>query len=164
MSKRRAAETIKFSAEEVQDLTRTAQRFAALLVVQGAEVDLGTHVVCDRPVTMGRDTGLELALRDGSISRRHCQIERDDDTGRYLLRDLGSTNGTRVNGTRVEAVVPLAEGDKIFLGSTVVRFSYADGLDVQYQAKLEELVTTDALTGRSRRCSRSPRRAIRATT
>src|SRR5437667_12187943 len=114
---RRAAETIKFSAEDVQDFTRTARRHAALLVVQGAEVDLGTHVVCDRPVTLGRDPDVELPLRDGSISRRHCRIERDDESGRYILHDLGSTNGTRVNGTRMTDPIPLAEGDKIFLGA-----------------------------------------------
>jgi diguanylate cyclase (GGDEF)-like protein len=145
--KRRPAETIKFSSEDVQDFARTHRRFAALLVVQGAEMDLGVHVVCDRPIVIGRDTDVELPLRDGSISRRHCQVERDDETGRYLLRDLGSTNGTRVNGTRVKEPVPLAEGDKVFLGASVVKFSYADGFDVEYHAKLESMVATDALTG-----------------
>lgn len=145
--RRRAAETIKFSSEDVQDFAHTTTRWAALLVVQGAETDLGTHVVCDRTVTMGRDNDVELPLRDGSISRRHCQVERDAETGRYCLRDLGSTNGTRVNGTRVQDMVPLTEGDKIFLGATVVKFSYADGLDVEYHAKLGNIVTTDALTG-----------------
>lgn len=144
---RRAAETIKFSSQHEVDFTRTARRFASLLVVQGAEADLGRHVVCDRPITLGRDPDVELSLRDGSISRRHCRIERDEETGRYLLSDCGSTNGTRVNGTRVVEPVPLAEGDKIFLGASVVRFSYADGFDVEYHAKLESLVSTDALTG-----------------
>ncbi len=144
---RRPAETIKFSAEDIPDVERIARRFAALLVVQGAEMDLGTHVMCDRPVTMGRDPDVELPLRDGSISRRHCRVERDLESGRYVLHDLGSTNGTRVNGTRVSDRVPLAEGDKIFLGASVVKFGYADGFDVEYQAKLENLVNADALTG-----------------
>jgi diguanylate cyclase (GGDEF)-like protein len=144
---RRPAETIKFAAEDVQDLSRIQRRSAALLVVQGAEVDLGTHVVCDRPVTIGRDPDVELPLRDGSISRKHCKVERDGETGRYVLRDLGSTNGTRVNGSRVDHAVPLAEGDKIFLGASVVKFSFADGFDVEFQSKLDSLVSTDALTG-----------------
>src|SRR5262249_39642838 len=58
-----------------------------------------------------------------------------------------STNGTRLNGARVREPVPLTEGDKIFLGATIVKFSYADGVDMEYHAKLESLVTTDALTG-----------------
>jgi diguanylate cyclase (GGDEF)-like protein len=144
---RRPAETIKFSSEDVQDFSHIARRFGSLVVVQGAETDLGTHVVCDRPVTLGRDSDVELPLRDGSISRRHCCIERDDQSGRYVLRDLGSTNGTRVNGTRVVEPVSLAEGDKIFLGATVAKFSYADSVDVEFQAKLESMVNEDALTG-----------------
>lgn len=144
---RRAAETIKFSAEDVQDFNRSAQRFAAILVVQGADVDLGTHVVCDRPITAGRDPDVELPLRDGSISRRHCRIERDGNAGTYQVVDLGSTNGTRVNGKPVRTPVRLHEGDKIFLGTSVLRFSLADTFDVEYQAKLESIVTTDPLTG-----------------
>jgi diguanylate cyclase (GGDEF)-like protein len=145
---RRPAETIRFAAEEGPEYEkRASRRFAALLVVQGAEADLGSHVVCDKAITIGRDDEVELPLRDGSISRRHCVVDRDEEAGRYLLRDLGSTNGTRVNGARVSEPVPLAEGDKIFLGASVVKFSYVDGFDVDYQAKVEEWVATDALTG-----------------
>jgi len=120
---------------------------ASLLVVQGAEVDLGRHILCDKPITIGRDEDAELALSDGSISRRHCRVERDPELGRYVLVDLGSTNGTVINGTRVDQKVPLAAGDKIFLGGSVVRFAYSDELDIEYQAKVEELVSTDPLTG-----------------
>jgi two-component system, cell cycle response regulator len=144
--KRKAAETIKFGIE-VPDAERTERRWGSLVVVQGAEADLGTHVVCDRPIVMGRDPEVELPLRDGSASRRHCQVERDGNLGTYLLRDLGSTNGTHVNGKRVDGSVLLAEGDKIFLGSSVVKFTFTDELDVEYMAKLNGMVSTDALTG-----------------
>jgi diguanylate cyclase (GGDEF)-like protein len=146
--KRKAAETIKFNADVVgSGGPRVLHRFASLTVVQGAEADLGLHVRCDRPITLGRDPDVELPLRDGSASRRHCRVERDADTGNYVLRDLGSTNGTQVNGLRVKDAVPLAEGDKVFLGASVVKFSYADDIDTEYQQKLEEMVATDALTG-----------------
>lgn len=146
-SHRRRPETIKFTSHDAADHDRIARRHAALLVVQGAELDLGTHVVCDRTVTLGRDESAELALRDGSISRRHCLIEVDAETGRYVLRDLGSTNGTRVNGSRVAGAVPLAEGDKIFLGTTVVKFGYADHFDFEFQSRVDTLVSRDDLTG-----------------
>ncbi len=143
---RSAAETLRFQAE-TPSVPPLSRRFATLLVVQGAELDLGTHILCDRPITLGRDVDVELPLRDGSISRRHCRIERDEQSGRYVLTDLGSTNGTRVNGTRIHDSVPLQDGDKVFLGNTVVKFGFADGVDVQYHARLEEMVHTDALTG-----------------
>jgi two-component system, cell cycle response regulator len=120
---------------------------ASLLVVQGAEVDLGRHVLLDRPITLGRDERADLTLNDGSISRAHCSVERDPETGRYVLIDLGSTNGTSVNGTRVNDRVPLSAGDKIFLGASVIRFSYSDAFDVEFHSRLEEMVSTDPLTG-----------------
>jgi two-component system, cell cycle response regulator len=118
-------------------------------VVQGAEVDLGAQVTCDEPVTIGRDADIELPLRDGSISRRHCRVVHDPGEDRYLLYDLGSTNGTRVNGAAIVPAEPtaLADGDKIFLGASVVKFGFADALDARYHAWLESLAATDALTG-----------------
>jgi diguanylate cyclase (GGDEF)-like protein len=143
--KRKAAETIKFGIEPEFD--PTSRRRGSLVVVQGAEADLGTHVVCDRPIVMGRDPEVELPLRDGSASRRHCQVERDDANGSFILRDLGSTNGTHVNGKRVDGTWQLSEGDKIFLGASIVKFTYTDELDVEYMAKVDNMVSTDALTG-----------------
>jgi diguanylate cyclase (GGDEF)-like protein len=141
---RRPAKTIRFA--DAADLPDVARRFATLLVVQGAEVDLGSQVVCDRPITIGRDEDIELPLRDGSISRRHCKVERTSQ-GRYLLSDLGSTNGTRLNGAKVQEPTALSEGDKIFLGTTIVKFGWSDELDAAYHARLETLAATDALTG-----------------
>jgi diguanylate cyclase (GGDEF)-like protein len=120
----------------------------SLLVVQGAEVDLGRHVMCDLPVIIGRDETADLALSDGSISRAHCKVERLE-TGRYMLIDLGSTNGTALNGERVQGAIPLNPGDKIFLGASVIRFAYADQLDLQFHSRLEEMVSIDPLTGMS---------------
>lgn len=122
------------------------QRTATLIVIQGAEYDLGRHVRCERPVTIGRDVNVELPLSDGSISRRHCTIERLG-PGAYQLVDLGSTNGTRIGGRRVHNTSPLCEGDKIFVGASAIRFSYHDALDIEFHDRLEELYTTDALTG-----------------
>jgi diguanylate cyclase (GGDEF)-like protein len=119
----------------------------SLLLVQGAEVDLGRHMLCDHPIIIGRDERVDFSLNDGSISRAHCSVERNLGLDGYVLVDLDSTNGTRLNGKTVTGRVPLETGDKIFLGSSVLRFSYSDSVDVQYHSKLEELVQTDALTG-----------------
>lgn len=123
------------------------RRMGSLLVVQGAEVDLGRHTLCDHPIIIGRDERVDLSLNDGSISRAHCSVERAPNETGYLLVDLGSTNGTSLNGRRVKDRVPLETGDKIFLGSSVLRFSFSDSVDVEYHSKVEEMVQTDALTG-----------------
>lgn len=119
----------------------------SLLVVQGAEVDLGKHMLCDHPIIIGRDERVDFSLNDGSISRAHCSVERTPDQDGYILVDLDSTNGTTLNGKTVIDRVPLETGDKIFLGSSVLRFSFSDAVDVQFHSKVEELVQTDGLTG-----------------
>ena len=139
---RKAAATLRvIQSAQVGELSR----MGSLLVVQGAEVDLGKHVLCDHPIVIGRDLRVDLSLSDGSISRAHCSVERGE--GGYKLLDLNSTNGTAVNGHPVVAPTPLEGGDKIFLGSSVLRFAFSDAVDIQYQNRVEELVTTDALTG-----------------
>jgi pSer/pThr/pTyr-binding forkhead associated (FHA) protein len=64
-------------------------------------------------VLLGRSSGCELVFADDTVSRRHAELRVED--GRWMLRDLGSSNGTYVNGRRVmEAEV--AAGDEIVLG------------------------------------------------
>ena len=65
-------------------------------------------------LTLGRSSACELVFSDDTVSRRHAQLRVED--GRWMLRDLGSSNGTFVNGRRVlEAEV--AAGDEIELGA-----------------------------------------------
>ena len=141
---RKGADTVRVPSLESY---KSGERVGSLLVVQGAEIDLGRHVMVDRPTAIGRDDAAGLALSDGSISRRHCRVERDAEANIYVVVDLGSTNGTVVNGRRIEDRYPLREGDKIFLGASVVKFSYSDWVDLEYQSRVETLVSTDALTG-----------------
>jgi hypothetical protein len=67
---------------------------------------------------LGRSSGCHLVFADDTVSRRHAELRFDD--GRWMLRDLGSSNGTWVNGRRVmEAEV--APGDEVQLGGYAVR-------------------------------------------
>ncbi|MCL4289309.1 MAG: PD40 domain-containing protein [Thermoleophilia bacterium] len=68
---------------------------------------------------VGREEGCELVLVEEKISRRHAQLEAVGD-GRYLVRDLGSTNGTFVNGQRISAPVLLQGGEELRFGDTAV--------------------------------------------
>jgi adenylate cyclase len=77
------------------------------------------------PFRIGRRAGHELTLADRGASRDHARIEEAG--GRWNVLDLGSVNGTLVNGERLAAGVPrpLAEGDDIRIGATSLRFSTA---------------------------------------
>jgi diguanylate cyclase (GGDEF)-like protein len=152
MTKRRRvdhtpASTIKFTAQEVSDYQAGVRRFASLVVVGGSEANLGLHMLLDRPVVIGRDPENEMPLEDVGISRRHARIWRDERRVRYMVEDLGSTNGTRLNGARLTRPQALSEGDKIHVGSTVLKFSYTDEVEVDFHNKVERLVGTDHLTG-----------------
>ena len=73
-----------------------------------------------QPVTLiGRSRRCDVVLGDPNVSRQHAEVRRDGE--RFVLRDLGSTNGTRVNGREVRQAV-LRHGDRIELATTELRF------------------------------------------
>jgi hypothetical protein len=74
------------------------------------------HPLAGERTTLGRDPANDISLPDEEVSRRHAQIVRA--AGRYLIEDLGSTNGTFVNGRRVDRPAPLRDGDVIYLGES----------------------------------------------
>lgn len=83
--------------------------------------------VAGERVVVGRAPESDVQFPDRSVSRRHCAIERDE-TG-WRLKDLGSTNGTVVNGQPIEATgaVALREGDEIVLGYSWLVFHGGTG-------------------------------------
>jgi Protein of unknown function (DUF3662)/Inner membrane component of T3SS, cytoplasmic domain len=70
-------------------------------------------------LSIGRLADCDVVLRDKGASRKHAQLKLRD--GRWTLTDLGSTNGTRLNGQTVQTR-ELADGDKITIGTTVIEF------------------------------------------
>jgi hypothetical protein len=80
----------------------------------------GTRIgVGDDPVTIGRMPECDVVLNDQNVSRRHAEVRRQD--GDFVVVDLGSTNGTRVNGAGVRER-RLVDGDEITVGGTTLRF------------------------------------------
>jgi hypothetical protein len=73
----------------------------------------------ERRIGIGRQSDNELVIPDPGVSRHHAEVVNRD--GTFVLRDLGSTNGTVVNGTVVREH-ELRDGDRITLGRTVVEF------------------------------------------
>jgi pSer/pThr/pTyr-binding forkhead associated (FHA) protein len=69
--------------------------------------------------TMGRDAGNDIPLPDEAASARHAKLEVRD--GEWWIEDLGSTNGTLVNGVRIERAERLRSGDEIAIGRVALR-------------------------------------------
>ena len=93
----------------------------ARLILQTAE---GQQAIDLRPVnSLGRHPNNSIQLLDKIVSKEHCIIEHRTD--HWVLRDLGSLNGTFVNAERVRGEAPLKHGDEISLGAT--KGSFSDG-------------------------------------
>jgi hypothetical protein len=76
--------------------------------------------------SIGRDAGCDLAIADMTVSRVHARLERTPDG--WLLTDLASTNGTRVNGWRVRGQVQVRAGDLVSFGDAEYTLCDADGV------------------------------------
>jgi len=84
-----------------------------LVVKRGPNV--GARYLLDRPVTRaGRHPESDIFLDDITVSRRHAELERQED-GKVMIRDDGSLNGTYVNRERIEEVI-LSGGDEVQIG------------------------------------------------
>jgi hypothetical protein len=78
--------------------------------------------ITNSPVTVGRLSVNDIVLSDGNVSRRHAELRNEG--SRWVLRDLGSTNGTLVNGKPASGD-PLNDGDRLTFGSTDLVFKIA---------------------------------------
>ena len=89
-------------------------RRQALLVGGGRR-----NVLSGSRVVIGRSREADIVLQDPKVSRRHAELHRDDDG--WQIVDLGSTNGIKVNGRRVDNQ-PLRPGDQVTIGVTDLTF------------------------------------------
>lgn len=101
-------------------------------------------------VTMGRALEADVRVNDTRASRLHARIttEHDSATGvtQYRLSDLGSTNGTLLNGEPIDNAL-LQDGDKFVIGDQLIRFEMLDEIDREFQQQIHRLLVHDELTG-----------------
>jgi hypothetical protein len=71
--------------------------------------------LADGRFTIGRAPSCDFTVADVTVSRWHARLYKEEDS--WLLSDLGSTNGTRLNGWRVTSAVPVQAGDEVSFGS-----------------------------------------------
>ena len=96
----------------------------AVLVVRRGMGEGASYLLTGDLVTAGREPDSDLFLDDVTVSRRHAELRRMSEG--WLLRDVGSLNGTYVNRRRIEEA-PLAPGDEVQIGK--YRFTYLVGGD-----------------------------------
>jgi pSer/pThr/pTyr-binding forkhead associated (FHA) protein len=109
----------------------------SLVIRQGTQAGM-SFVISGNQVILGREEGLDIVLQDPEASRRHVRISWQG--GRYVIEDLGSTNGTFVNGLQLTMPQALNPGDSIGIGQTALVFQLLGPELSQpaYQAPVEQ--------------------------
>lgn len=99
-------------------------------------------------VILGRALEADVRINDSKISRKHARINliKENDSTEYLLTDLNSRDGTFLNGERISQE-SLQNGDKITIGSHILRFELLDEIDREYHRQIHRLISHDDLTG-----------------
>jgi diguanylate cyclase (GGDEF)-like protein len=105
------------------------------------------HTFRPRPMAViGREDDVDLSLGDPAVSRRHATLVDDD--GRWSIEDLGSKNGTRVNGEHIRGRRELQQGDRIAVGAnTELVFTRPHAAGEYIDRAMMERARRDRLTG-----------------
>ncbi len=118
------------------------ERQACLVVIYGE--DLGRRVPLGvDPVVIGRSSRCEVQIDQESVSRNHCRVNLQG--SRYVICDMGSTNGTYVNDDLVDEI-DLRDGDQVKVGRTILKFIVGGNIEGQYHEEIYRLMTVDGLT------------------
>jgi serine phosphatase RsbU (regulator of sigma subunit) len=111
-----------------------------LILLQGGQA---TPYELERDeITLGRLPECDIQLQSNMVSRRHARVIRDGQG--FVLEDLGSGNGTYVNGKRIEGSIALKHDDRVKLGPVLLRFDTGEGSESSsFQLPTEELFNVD---------------------
>lgn len=122
----------------------TSLNQACLVHIYPAGPQMGSRfALSGETVIVGRDFDCQIRLDDGSVSRRHALIQSEDNE--HAVIDLQSTNGTFVNGWRVERR-RLKDGDYLHTGNSICRYLAGGNVEAQYHEEIRRLTAIDPLT------------------
>jgi HlyD family secretion protein len=147
-------ETKVLSTVELRGSQKNSGFYFTVTVIEGR--DFGCIFQLDKAeTTIGRKdedgTKPDVELNDERTSRRHLLLVKKpfkDNTSQIVAIDLGSKNGTYLNGQRITGgEVQLHTGDKLQVGNTVLKFEIKDNIDASFQERLYQQVTRDPQTG-----------------
>lgn len=132
--------------DESTDSVGRGPRCEAALTVLRGELPGALFPLKADEIIIGRDTDVAISLPDHSLSRQHARICRRNSI--YSIEDLGSTNGTFVDGARISGTRVLEDGCRVHLGSrTVLHFRLYDTVELEAACASYALTVRDPLTG-----------------
>jgi two-component system, cell cycle response regulator len=120
------------------------QAVPSILVLSGPTMGRA-YPLSEGRLLIGRGDDADCIINDESVSRHHAKVVRLSE-GVYMIKDLGSKNGTFVNQNQVEAH-PLSEGDQVQVGDIVMKFAVEDAIEANLRSRLYDAAMKDPLTG-----------------
>jgi diguanylate cyclase (GGDEF)-like protein len=132
--------------------TEISRRRPVLITLDGRRVS-ERFIITSSKTILGRETTADIPVSDGEVSRQHCLIqwtnfgEHDEADPVCEIEDLGSTNGTFINGSSLIKRVTLRDGDQIRIGRTVLGFFLKDERVLELDQLLLSMALNDSLTG-----------------
>ncbi len=118
--------------------------FTGRLIVTGGPNAGSIFEMKEAAITIGRSSGCQVVIPDASISRRHAQIVRQESG--FYAQDLGSRNGTAINGQRLSEPRRLEDGDTLTVGNIPLR--YVAGNPAPATAEREAAIPAPAAAGK----------------
>jgi diguanylate cyclase (GGDEF)-like protein len=120
---------------------------ASFIVLAGWEIGRELAFESDSAI-LGRSPVADLTVALPSVSRQHARFERTTEMGKthYFVHDLGSMNGTLLNGNPV-TTAEIQSGDKLQMGDVVLKFMLQDAFEVQFHKEVHRRIHYNDLTG-----------------
>ncbi|WP_224372912.1 GGDEF domain-containing protein [Hyalangium versicolor] len=124
----------------------SGERWAFLVELHGPNIGKPYELLKEKAWTLGRSDSADIAIEEQSLSRRHAVIKYSAAGRNWILEDLGSRNGTYVNGLQILRPVNLNDGDRVQLAHVLLQFKYSDVVEWSLHNKLYRDTLTDELT------------------
>lgn len=137
-------------ADNLDETVSTYVRRPVLITLDGTDVNR-RYRIDRKEMSLGRDLMCDITLNDIKCSRHHARItyvnfDQPEETPEIILNDLKSTNGSFINGERINEH-KLKDRDKILFGSTLMGFCLRDDSELKADQELYMMASCDALTG-----------------
>jgi len=128
-----------------RELQKAKEQPACLILIRGNPQGHRYFITVDEMI-IGRDPSANISIADPSISRKHARVLRTAEG--ITIEDLGSSNGTSINGKKLEAgtVVALSKEDLIKLGNSIVKYLPAGEIEIIFYGNLNQAANSDPMT------------------
>ena len=128
-----------------RELQKAKEQPACLILIRGTPQG-HRYFISNDEMIIGRDPAADISIPDQSISRKHAKVIREGSV--VKIEDLGSANGTVINGKKLEAgnVAKLAKEDMIKLGNSIVKYLPAGEIEIIFYGNLNQAANMDPMT------------------